>query len=291
MKKSVVMASIILGVGLSSCNNKTNNSEAEITKEDAVELSNVEKVSALLKSLETGDTAAISYINPEKYIQHNLAFADGLEGFKATVAQLPEATKVNVVRAFEDGDFVFTHSEYDVYGPKIGFDIFRFEDGKIVEHWDNLQETPANPNPSGHSMIDGATKLEDLDKTEENKTLVRNFVEDILMNGKMDKIAGYFDEDNYIQHNPNIPDQLSGLGKTLEVLAGQGIFMKYDTIHKVLGQGNFVLVVAEGHFGNDHIVFYDLFRVANGKIAEHWDVLEKVTPKSEHKNNNGKFNF
>ena len=84
----------------------------------------------------------------------------------------------------------------------------------------------------------------------------------------MEKIASYFDGDNYIQHNPNIPDQLSGLGSALDALAKQGVFMKFDTIHKVLGQGYFVLVVSDGHFGKDHNSFYDLFRVENGKIAE-----------------------
>ncbi|MBX9807753.1 MAG: nuclear transport factor 2 family protein [Flavobacteriaceae bacterium] len=254
-----------------------------------MEISNKEKVVNLLKSIETGATEPIGYINPNKYIQHNLGVADGLAGFGALVQTLPpNSAKVNTVRAFQDGDFVFTHTEYNFFGPKIGFDIFRFEDGKIVEHWDNLQET-AKPNPSGHTMIDGATELKDLDKTEANKTLVRAFVEDILVNGKMEKLAGYYDGDNYIQHNPMIPDQVSGLGAVLGELAKQGVFLKYDKIHSVLGQGNFVLVVSEGHFGKDHNAFYDLFRVENGKIAEHWDVIEKMTPKENWKNNNGKF--
>jgi len=48
----------------------------------------------------------------------------------------------------QDGDYVFTHTDYNFFGPKIGFDIFRFENGQIVERWDNLQEI-AGPNPSG----------------------------------------------------------------------------------------------------------------------------------------------
>jgi len=104
----------------------------------------------LLKSIETGASEAVGAINSSKYIQHNLAVADGLAGFGALLQQLPEGSaRVNTVRALQDGDFVVTHSEYDFFGPKIGFDIFRFENGKIVEHWDNLQET-AGPNPSGH---------------------------------------------------------------------------------------------------------------------------------------------
>lgn len=288
MKQTLLSAAIILGVGFSSCTNQ-NNSNSQTQKKEKMEISNKQKVVALLKSIETGDSVPVSYINPNKYIQHNLGAADGLAGFGALLSAIPKGSaKVNTIRAFEDGDWVFTHTDYNFFGPKIGFDIFRFEDGKIVEHWDNLQET-AKPNPSGHTMIDGATEIKDLDKTEANKTLVRNFVDDILVNSKMEKLAGYFDGDNYIQHNPNIPDQLSGLGATLGELAKQGIFLKYDKIHKVLGEGNFVLVVSEGHFGKDYNAFYDLFRVENGKIAEHWDVIEPIPTKENWKNNNGKF--
>lgn len=286
MKKTIVSAAIILGVVLSACNN---NSNTHTQKNETMDISNKEKVVALLKSIETGDTIPVGYINANKYIQHNLAVADGLAGFGALLAQLPAGSaKVNTVRAFQDGDYVFTHTDYNFFGPKIGFDIFRFEDGKIVEHWDNLQET-AQPNPSGHTMTDGSTEVKDLDKTDANKTLVKNFVDDILVNGRMEKLASYFDGDNYIQHNPMIGDQLSGLGKALEAWAKQGITMKYDTIHKVLGEGNFVLVVSEGQLAGKHTSFYDLFRVENGKIAEHWDVIETIAAKETWKNNNGKF--
>lgn len=289
MNKTLLSAAIILGVGFSACTNQSN-SNSQTQKEEKMEISNKEKVVALLKSIETGEQEPVGYINPNKYIQHNLGVADGLAGFGALLQQLPpNSAKVNTIRAFQDGDYVFTHTDYNFFGPKIGFDIFRFEDGKIVEHWDNLQETPTNPNPSGHTMIDGAAEIKDLDKTEANKILVRNFVDDILVNGRMEKLAGYFDGDNYIQHNPNIPDQLSGLGATLEALGKQGIFLKYDKIHKVLGEGNFVLVVSEGYFGKDYNAFYDLFRVENGKIAEHWDVIEPIPAKENWKNNNGKF--
>lgn len=247
------------------------------------------KVVELLKSIETGASEPIAYINPNKYIQHNLAVGDGLAGFGAVMQALPKGSaKASTVRAFQDGDFVFAHTEYNFFGPKIGFDIFRFEDGKIVEHWDNLQET-AKPNQSGHTMIDGTAEIKDLDKTEANKTLVQSFVNDILVNGKMEKLQSYYDGDNYIQHNPAIGDGLSGLGKALGEWAKQGITMKYDTIHKVLGEGNFVLVVSEGQLGGKHSSFYDLFRVENGKIAEHWDTIEAIPTKDNWKNNNGKF--
>ncbi len=249
-----------------------------------------DKAVAVLNSIETGDQQAISYINPKEYTQHNLAVGDGLAGFGAVLQALPEgSTKVNIIRTFQEGDFVFTHTEYNFFGPKVGFDLFRFEDGVIVEHWDNLTEKSAQLNPSGHSQTDGATQAVDIDKTAENKALVNDFVNTILVKGEFDKLADYFDGDHYIQHNPQIGDGVSGLGKALEAMAKQGIKMVYSQNHKILGEGNFVLSISEGTFADKKSSFYDLFRIENGKIAEHWDVIEAIPPMSEWKNQNGKF--
>lgn len=258
----------------------------------ALAASNTQKaqVTALLKSIETGEPGPLGDINPKKYIQHNLAVADGLAGLGAALKALPEGSaKVNTVRVFRDGDHVFAHTEYNFFGPKIGFDIFRFEHGKIVEHWDNLQETPKQPNPSGHSMTDGPTLATDLQKTAANKQLVHAFVDDILVNGRMDKLAAYFDGDNYIQHNPQIGDKLSSLSNAREAMAKQGVTIKHERIHKVLGEGNFVLVTSEGTLAGKHTAFFNLFRVEGGKIAEHWDTIEAIPAKDQWKNSNGKF--
>jgi predicted SnoaL-like aldol condensation-catalyzing enzyme len=248
-----------------------------------------QQVTALLKSIETGDSKPLGYINPNKYIQHNLAVADGLAGVRVLLQSLPRGlTKVNTVRVLQDGDFVVTHTDYNFFGPKVGFDIFRFEDGKIVEHWDNLQETAAKPSPSGHTMIDGPTAVSDLDKTEANKLLMQTYMDDLL-NARKDKFSGYFDGNRYIQHNPLVADDLTGLFAGLQALAKQGLAVKYHRVHKVLGEGNFVLVVAEGSFGERPTSYYDLYRIENGKIAEHWDTLESIPPHGEWKNSNGKF--
>jgi len=273
--------------GLAACAGKQ---PLHASKENPPMSPQKQQVVALLKAIETGDAAPVAVINPNKYIQHNLSAADGLAGFGALLQALPKGSaKANTVRVFQDGDLVFAHTEYNFFGPKIGFDIFRFEDGKIVEHWDNLQQTPAKANPSGHTMVDGPTQAADLDKTGANKALVKSFVEDILVNGRMDKLAAYYDGDNYVQHNPNIADGLSGLGQALQAMAKAGVTMKYDRIHRVLGEGNFVLVASDGSFAGKPSSFYDLFRVQNGKIAEHWDTIETIAPRAEWKNANGKF--
>jgi predicted SnoaL-like aldol condensation-catalyzing enzyme len=220
-----------------------------INSDEMMGTSNKEKVVALLNSIETGNQSAVSYINPTKYTQHNLMVADGLAGFGAVLQALPkDSAKVNVIRAFSDGDYVFTHTDYNFFGPKIGFDVFKFEDGLIVEHWDNLDEKSTTTNPSGRTQIDGPTEIKDLDKTNENKTLVANFVESILIKGEFDKLSSFFDNDHYHQHNIMIADGLSGLGQALETMKKNGVTMVYTTNHKILGEGNFVLSVSEGAF-------------------------------------------
>lgn len=250
-----------------------------------------QQVVELLKSIQTGDPAPLASIHPDKYIQHNHRAADGLAGFGALMAALPPGSaKVTTRRIFEDGDFVFSHTEYDFFGPKIGFDIFRFEDGKIVEHWDNLQHMPAEKNPGGHTMTDGPCLATDLNRTLPNKLLVQSFVEDVLISGKPDQLSNYIAGENYVQHNPQIADGLSGLEDALAAMARQGITLKYDNIHGIFGEGSFVLSISEGMFRNQHVAFYDLFRVADNKIVEHWDTIEEIPANiSEWKNRNGKF--
>jgi predicted SnoaL-like aldol condensation-catalyzing enzyme len=290
MRRLAALIAVLLATGASASTTSATLTTNTTPQETATMSIQKQQVTALLKSIETGDAGPVAAINPNKYTQHNLAVGDGLEGFGAVLHALPKGSaKAATARVFQDGDHVFTHTDYNFFGPRIGFDIFRFEDGRIVEHWDNLQDKPPAPNPSGRTMIDGPTTAIDLDKTEANKALVQAFVEDILVHGRMDQLAGYFDGDTYVQHNPQVADGLSGLGAALAAMAKAGVAMKYERIHKVLGEGNFVLAVSEGQFGGKHVAYYDLFRVDNGKIAEHWDTIEAIPPKAEWKNGNGKF--
>jgi predicted SnoaL-like aldol condensation-catalyzing enzyme len=153
----------------------------------------VEPLKIKIKSLETGDRKTLATIHPNRYIQHNLRVADGLAGVRARLEALPKGTaQVNTVRGFQDGNPVFVRTEYNIGDPKVGFDIFRFENGKIVEHWDNLEQTATAPSPSGQTMTDGPTVASDLDKTEFNKAPMQTYMAD-LRNGLRDKFPGYFD--------------------------------------------------------------------------------------------------
>ena len=253
-----------------------------------------EKALALIGTFASGDTELAASLLDENYIQHNLAYGTGRDAFVGSVAYLASAevkTTVNNIRAYEDGAYVFLQTVYNFAGAgeQAAFDIFRFdENGKIAEHWDNLAML-VEPNPSGHTQIDGTLEVTDLDKTEENRELVKNFLYDVMQGNNLEKTPDYFDGDTYIQHNTGIADGVSGLNAALGALAEQGIAMVYDEVHMVLAQGNFVLAVSEGTFGGAPTSYYDLWRVENGKIAEHWDVMETIAEQSTWQNQNGKF--
>jgi predicted SnoaL-like aldol condensation-catalyzing enzyme len=199
--------------------------------------------------------------------------------------------RVNIVRVFEDGDYVFAHTEYDFASSNIGFEVFRFEGEQAVEHWDNIQHRQG-PNASGHSMVDGPTEATDFDKTEVNREIVNSFINEVLVNGQMDALEHYIDIDaeRYTEHNPRTADGFLSLRTALTKSAPNGVkALQYEKNHRILAEGDFVLSVSEGSVNDVHSAFYDLFRILSGKLVEHWDTTETISPRDEWKNDNGKF--
>lgn len=243
----------------------------------------------LQRGIETGDTSAIRYINPERYVQHNINVDDGLASILALHDLLPrDTTRAKPLRAIHDGALVAVHVDYDLWGPKAGFDIHRFEDGLIVEHWDNLQESPSQPNPSGRTMFDGALKIGDPSHTAASKALVGAFISQVMI-GRMEAAAArFFFEDELLQHNPVLADGADTFLRHIGAAGTEGA-VRYDKLHMLIGEGDFVLGVSEGRSGDEPVALYDLFRVEDSVIAEHWDVVEAIPPRASWKNDNGKF--
>lgn len=265
---------------------KTDSEESKLTMTSKRK----EQICALLKSIETGDEASIAIVNPNKYIQHNPQTHEGGEGLAALFKRLSKSNpRVNIVRIFSDGDYVFGQTEYDFSSSRVGFEVFRFEGDQTVEHWDNIQSRK-DPNRSGHSMVDGETHVTDLEKTEANRELVREFVGEILINGQIQQLSDFVSAESYTEHNPRLGDGLSSLHAALIVQDdGDGTSIQYDKLHRLLAEGNFVLSVCEGLLDGLHTSFYDLYRLSDGRIVEHWDTTETIPPQSEWKNENGKF--
>ena len=236
----------------------------------------------LLKGIETGDPSAAVVVNEARYVQHNPQTYEGSEGLAALFARLSKTNpKVTFVRVFEDGDYAFAHNEYDFASVRAAFEVFRFEDGRAVEHWDNIQPL-LGPNSSGRGMLDGSVDIEDLHKTEANRATVERFVQDVLIASDFGRLSEFVAAD-LIQHNPDFGDGSDAYRDWLESE------VCYSINHKILAEGNFVLAMNEGQNIGAPTAFYDLFRLDDDKVVEHWGTIEPIAPKSEWKNDNGKF--
>ncbi len=169
----------------------------------------------------------------------------------------------------------------------IAFDLFRFDSGKIVEHWGG-QEAEAPPNRSGRTQVDGPTEVLDREKTEENRTLVRTYRETVMVSLRFDRIEEFVEDAHYAQHASQIGDGIARLRDRIASVAKEGGQL-YLTPRRFVAEGNFVLVLSEGDLPSGPTALYDLFRIENGKIVEHWDVLTPIPPRDQWKNPNGPF--
>lgn len=269
---------------LLSCNNAQNNNQ----------ISRKQQVVALLKAFETGDTVPISYINSEKYTQHNLHVADGVQGFREAICGAAKSgLKVNTLRIFEDGDYVFAQSltSRPDDSVELTFDIFRYEGDKIVEHWDNtyVLHAPTDPQRFNDLYLGAVAEIKDRDKTQANKKLAEAYTRYVLLQDSIECFPEFADTENYIERNPYIEEAIPA---NLRVFVDNERELDPPALHKVLGEGDYVLVVSEkSDRKNLRSALYDLFRIANGKIVEHWFITEPIPPQSEWKNKNGKFGF
>lgn len=239
------------------------------------------------------DPVATKPLITEEYIQHNPVVPSGAEPFLGLLAVLKEGgMDFHNHRIIADEEFVVSHNlvknvPIPGYGDVVTFDVWRVEDGKLAEHWDNVTELAATPNPAGRTQVDGTTEIVDFEKTAANKAFILDFIDTVLVGGDFSKLADYISEDTYIQHNTQMGDGIAGLKAGLKDMADAGISMKYDQNKFIVGEGNFVFTMSEGSLAGKHTSFYDLFRIADGKIVEHWDVIESIPEEWAH--GNGKF--
>lgn len=238
------------------------------------------------------DPQAAKPLLAQDYIQHNPQIETGADGLLNVIPYIAQSGMTATThRVITEGDLVVLHNTYnnaDAFGaPSLAaFDVFRVEDGKVVEHWDNLQPVPETT-ASGRGMTDGPTEITDLDQTQQNKELVIGFVRDVLGGAAPQNVTNYMDPEVYMQHNPNIADGLAGLMAAIEAFAAQGMVITKFEPQIVVAEGNFVFVASDAIIGGEPWAFFDLWRVEDGKIVEHWDVVSPTPPEMAH--SNGKF--
>lgn len=287
---------ILLFAGLIAACNSTKTTSDNTPQSKISTMSKKESVGTFLGAVLKNDPATMRELANANYIQHNPFIPTGLEPFIQMLPVLQEnGTTAENIRMFQDGNYVFMHNSWNNAQPfgaeqMVSFDIIRVdEQGKVAEHWDAMTAV-VKETASGRTQTDGPTVATDLDQTAKNKASAKAMVEDILMGKNPSKITDYISAEQYDQHNPGIKDGLAGIIEAVEYLTAQDNMFKYTKIHKVLGEGNFVLTVSEGVWSGKQQIFYDLLRFENGKAVEHWDIIQEI-PTENLANNNGMFGF
>ncbi|RAG84279.1 hypothetical protein DN069_17450 [Streptacidiphilus pinicola] len=231
------------------------------------------------------DPSAVDRWVAPDYKQHSSLAADGPEALRGLVAGLPEGFRYENARVIADGDLVALHGTYHGFGPEplVAFDLFRVKDGKLAEHWDALTPMAKTTNVSGRSQTDGPTTPTELDRTEANRRLVTEFAKKVLKGADYSLLTEYISTQTYLQHNPEAGDGLEGFATAAAKWAEQGKHLVFKTTHKVVAEGDFVLLQSEGEFGTP-VAFWDLLRVKDSKIVEHWDIIVPIPAELPHTN-------
>lgn len=238
----------------------------------------------------------------EDYIQHSPVLPTGREGFKSVFSavprtEIPDTVSPALVALVAEGDLVVMALAEEQTEPSKAryttthFNLFRVEGGQLAEHWHSV-EAPPGPdvpaaNEGGPQPVTGAIGAEQLAMLDHadasvaaNKRLVFDAWREVVEGGQPDKAARYFAA-NYIEHDPNkrsgLKGLLEGLPKQQSVrgsLAGPLVAM--------VGQGDLVVIVT-GHThshptrqGASYTTTrFDMVRIEDGRIAEHWSGLGK----------------
>ncbi len=222
------------------------------------------------------DPAAVDRWLAPSYRQHSPGVPDGPETVRTFVQGLASDFRYERLRVLAQDDLVAVHGVYRGWGPEpmVVFDIFRVTDGRLTEHWDALQTMVAKP-VGGRTQIDGPIGPDRSADTAASRAVVEGFAREVLIGADYTRLEHYLHPD-YHQHNPEIADGIAGFAAAAQRWAAEGKHLEYRTVQRVIADGDFVLTQSEGDLAGP-VSYFDLFRVAEGRIVEHWDVIDSRT--------------
>eukprot|EP00924_Labyrinthula_sp_SR-Ha-C_P011219 snap_masked-scaffold_48-processed-gene-0.23-mRNA-1 protein AED:1.00 eAED:1.00 QI:0/-1/0/0/-1/1/1/0/263 len=236
------------------------------------------KAKLVTESKATGFVGFIRAFVSRDLIQHNCSFVDGRRSWVRAVRD-GRYEYVDVIRAIEEDDLVVLHVDYNTH---ITFEVFRFNNGLIVEHWDNWQAAvPAELSANGNNMIDGPTRVRRANETASLEAASRAYLGVLERSGDpaaVEEMREFFG-DPYIQHNPSLPNGFDGLA----ALLGSTYFPAVKIFS--VTEGNFVFFAMD--FSAVGFNAFDLFLIQDSLPVEHWDTFEPVATDCKHEN--GKF--
>jgi predicted SnoaL-like aldol condensation-catalyzing enzyme len=226
------------------------------------------------------------YVSPS-YIQHNPTVANGAADLKQLVAKDRAAfptLHITTVRAVAEGDLVVLQESS---GGLELFDMYRVDGGKIDEHWDVIESTPAST-VSGNDMFAELSKPSSdaapAAVTARDKGIAVNYVTALMQTHDLGAIEQYVSPSLY-QHDPTLANGSAALEQSYSALFAQYPSFSVQ-IAQVVAEGDLVFVHAHLKDAPSELgqaVLY-VFRVRDGKIVEQWDGVQNVPATSANDN-------
>lgn len=255
----------------------------------------------IFKTAKAKDFEAFMKIGADPYIQHSPDMKDGWEPVWKLTTERPPGFSSKQIKwigrngMLDNGNFLLMLREVDRADgtpPSKIVDLMRFDsEGKYAEHWD-IRQALSKKTKSGNSETGAASKFVnnpvDYAEAEEEKNKKRavKYLNSAFNQGELPKALKEFAYPEYVQHNPMIPDGIKPLIGASE--SGKLSNHCYD-IKYVLAQNDLVVVYSKLTEGEKINAVIDIFRIRDGKMVEHWDVVQAVPDDKEMPHSNGMF--
>jgi predicted SnoaL-like aldol condensation-catalyzing enzyme len=205
------------------------------------------RVVELVRAMGFSQDPPFYVINEAIFVSHHSEIRGGARDFRTYWGRVAADT-AQVIRIFQDGDYVFAQSRYELDGLKAGFDVFRYEKGEIVEHWGGAV-------PFADDLVGGPGVPDATADTGTNKAFVGAYLAAATEAGA-DDVADRFLWPDAVLHGVEPLD--------------------YRGMELTLGEGDFVLVLSLAEKAGDSVRVFDLFRLVNGMISEQWQMVSRV---------------
>lgn len=238
---------------------------------------------AVVKGLARGETRIVDRAFQQDFVDHAVPGAANSGDLKKQVRERHRAhphAQARVYRVLGEGDLVFVHSNLILDPDTRGFavaDIYRFAGGRIVEHWGATEEVPATT-VSGNDMfstLSSPRRLSPDPKADPAQTRNAIFgLFDGLVNRKDLSAWDQFAQAPYYQHSVNTPNGIEAVKEVWGPLITDPTLT--ISLVNIVTDGD--LIVAQDVLAKPglKLLAFDISRVRNGKIVEHWDVLQNL---------------
>ncbi|MGL1920725.1 MAG: nuclear transport factor 2 family protein [Hyphomicrobiales bacterium] len=275
MKKPIKYIAIVFGIFLASSANAAVELQTDADKNLVLDyLQNV---------MAAKNPKIVDQYMAENIIQHGPRAADGLKGMKKYLKSQPGGKtpmKIEPFRILKEDDLIIVETNlFNANRDQHYMHMFRVENNKIIEYW----EGEASIRPDKPNQFKGPNKISDLDKTQQNKLLAIDFINDVYVEENAEKAIDYVAA-NFLQHDTRKNSGAQGVVDYINKQKKRKMGFRYVTMHHVIAEGNFVMILGEAKLAKAKFSVFDIYRIEDGKIAEHWNVTEKTPHKMRHKN-------